>query len=491
MNYAIVCKLLSLIMLTVAIAFGLSLGVAFLYAAEGLEKGATMGFSLSMGIALALALGLYLIGRKGENKLLRKEALFLIGIAWILASVVGAIPYILILPNCGVADAIFESTSGITTTGASVFSGLESFPRSLLFWRAISQWIGGLGVVVFFVAILSFLGAGAKILYTRESSAQSSELDYARVQSGVLRILWLYLGLSALCTVVFHFCGMSWFDAMCHMFTTIATGGFSNYSNSIGAFNNPLIEWMVILFMILGGTSFLVMLRVLRRDWKEVRQNTETTAYYLILFFASLYLTIQLLDKEHHENVMEALRAGTFQVVSLMTTTGYSTEDFAAWMPVTHSLLLALMIIGGSSGSTAGGLKVVRGLVGIKVCLVSIEKAFRPKLVRPIHINGIPLNQKAIENVITYIVLITLVGYISLVVLALFEPALTLEGTYSTIISTLYNIGPGFSEIGPTRTYAQYHDHSKYFLSLLMIMGRLELYAVMVLFVPSLWKRFY
>ena len=490
MNYAVIFKLLSVIMATIGLAFLVSLGAGYLAGDPLVEEQALPGFGISICIALGLAVALYILGPRGDFKMLRKEALCVIGLGWILSCMVGALPYFLVIPECSLADAVFESVSGLTTTGASVFTELEQLPRSLLFWRQISQWIGGLGIVVFFVAILSFLGAGAKILYSRESSAESTELDSPRVQSGVLRILYLYLALSVVCTLVYHTCGMSWYDAVCHMFTTIATGGFSTYSNSVAAFQSPLIEWMFILFMILGGTSFLVMLRILRGQWKNALMNTEIRVFYIILVFSTVTVTLLLLLNGINDTPLEALRTSMFQVVSIGTTSGFSTTDFDAWIPATHSFLLALMIIGGSSGSTAGGLKVIRVVIGIKICLVNIEKAFRSHVVRPIKVNGRNISETAQDNIVIYIVLITILVYISKCIVALLENDLTLEGTYSTVISCFYNIGPGFSEIGPTRTYAFFQDSTKYYLSLLMIMGRLELYAILVLFIPSFWKRF-
>lgn len=490
MNYAIIFKLLSAIMAAIGLALLVSLGAGYLAGDPLVEEQAMPGFGISICIALGLAVAFYILGPRGEFKMLRKEALCVIGLGWVLSCVTGALPYFLVIPECSIADAIFESTSGLTTTGATVFTDLEHLPRSLLFWRQISQWIGGLGVVVFFVAILSFLGAGAKFLYSTESTAESTELDSPRAQSGVLRILYLYLAISVVCTLVYHQSGMSWYDAICHMFTTISTGGFSTYSNSIAAFQSPLIEWMFILFMVIGATSFLVMLRILRGQWRDLLANTEMRVFYSILLYFIVMITILLLLNELYSDPLEALRVSAFHVVSIATTSGFSTVDYNVWIPATHSFLLALMIIGGSSGSTAGGMKVIRVVIGIKICLINIEKAFRSHVVRPIKVNGRNVSETAQDNIVIYIVLITGIGYLSICCIALLENNLTLEGTYSTVISCLYNIGPGFSEIGPTNTYSFFQDSTKYYLSLLMIMGRLELYAILVLFVPSFWRRF-
>ncbi len=491
MNYSIVFRLLGLILMVEAIAFTISLGIDYFFRATSIiDRSALGGFGISIVIAFGIGIGFSYLGRQGDLKMFRKEALCVIGLGWILASLVGALPFFLIIPGCTLADAIFESTSGLTTTGASVFTDLEKMPHSLLFWRSLSQWMGGLGVVVFFVAILAYLGAGAKILFSGESSAHSADLDSGRVQTGVLRILGLYVSISAVCVVAYWLCGLDWFEAFCHMFATVATGGFSTRTASVEAFQNPLLEWMIILFMALGGTSFIVMLRFLRGDWSAVRESTETGAFYLIMISGSLLIAWHLIVFGSMESWQEAFRMGAFQVVSIITTTGFATTDFDSWAPFTHIFLLFLMLIGGSSGSTAGGLKVIRIVVGIKVSLINIERAFRTRVVRSIKINGKNLDRDAQENVISYLVLVALVAHLSVFLVVFMEPLLSVEGAVSTVLACLFSVGPGFQEIGPAHNYAFFHDYTKCALSLIMIMGRLEMFAVLVLFSPSLWRSF-
>lgn len=490
MNYRLISRLLSVIVSTLALAFIICLGLGQWFDTSIREDGVFDEWLVSTAVAAGLAIIFYVLGRDAGNRLLRKEALTVIGLGWLLASLIGAIPYYLILEEATLGDAVFESTSGLTTTGATVFSNLEIMPTSLLFWRCLSQWIGGLGVVVFFVAILSSLGAGAKILFSHESTGNSADIESGRIQSGVTQIIVLYLGLSVACTVAYHLCGMSWFDSICHMFTTVSTGGFSTYSTSISAFQSPLIEWVAILFMALGGTSFFVMLRVFRGDWKSLVRNTEVMYYYLLLAVVSILLTIMLVGEMGVTNVHEALREATFQTVSIMTTTGYTTVDYQIWPPVGHTLLLLLMIIGGCSGSTSGGTKVVRFAVVVKVVKQQIERAYRTRVVRPLYMNGRVLDKEDQEGVINYILVLGIVSFVSMLVISLIEHDLSYEGGFSAMLSCLYNIGPGFNEIGPTLTYGYFSGTAKLFLSLLMVMGRLELYAILVLFAPSLWKRF-
>lgn len=495
MNYSIIFRLLSIILGFIGLAFVFSLSIGFIYEGHTEEKKVILGFGLSIVIAWVVALFFYILGRKGNKKLYRREAFCIIGLGWIIASIVGALPYVLIL-DCSLVDAIFESTSGLTTTGATVFSQLDLLPRGLLFWRSLSQWIGGMGVIVFFVTLFSFPGAGAKILFSSESSLQPNDLYSSRVKNNIFYILYLYLGLSLLCLIAFRFSGMTSYEACCHMFTTIATGGFSIYDQSIGHFNSPQIEWFTILFMLLGATNFIFMIRLLQRDWKVLKTSTETLSLYLIIIFSTIVITIELFDKNDSSVLSElgqwgtVVRTSLFHVVSLMTSSGFSTTNYNDWPLVTHTILLGLMIIGGSSGSTAGGLKVIRFIAAIKIAIVHIESTFRSNVVRAVKINGQTLDSFAKSSILTYIVLTAFIGHLSLLIIAIMQPDLSIEGAFSVVIANFYNIGPGFQEVGPMATYASLKDISKYILCLLMIMGRLELYAILTLFLPSFWKRF-
>lgn len=477
-------------MATLGLAFLASLGAGNLFGAPTQEQAILIGWLESIGIALGLSMLFYMLGRKAENKIFRKEALCVIGLGWIIASAVGALPYLFILKECSIADAVFESTSGLTTTGASTFPQFEHFPKSLLFWRSLSQWIGGLGVVVFFVAILSFLGAGAKILFSNESSGHSTEIESGRIQDGVIKIMMLYLGLSLACALAFRAAGMSIYDAICHMFATISTGGFSTYERSIAAFNSPLIEWITILFMLLGGTSFFVMIKLLRGNISALTQNTEVMVYYAVVFATALLMSELVALQKHDDDFYHAIRVGMFQVVSIITTTGFCTANFETWQPASKLIILCLMFLGGCSGSTAGGAKIVRLIIAIKIMLVNIERSFRSRVVRRIYINGKSLDKADLDNSLNYLIFLGIITFFSLPIIALLNPDLSIETTLGAMLGTLYNVGPGLGDVGPAHNYGFLNDSTKYFLALLMVMGRLELYAVIVLFAPSLWKRF-
>lgn len=489
MNFGLVSRLLSVVMVIIALAFALCLGVSIFLDNEK-DQGLTIAaFGASLATALLAAGMLYWVGRKAPQRFYRREALSVIGLGWILSSLLGSIPFLVITPYIGISGAVFESVSGITTTGASVLSDLESLPYSLLFWRSLSQWIGGMGVVVFFVAILGFLGAGAKLLYANEASGSTFDFEESRVQSAILRLIYVYLGLSVCCAIAYRIAGMNWFDAICHMFTTVATGGFSTRTESIAAFQNPAVEIIGIVFMILGAISFPLILAMLNGRFRRIQQNTEFKTFFLILSIsAAVVATIIVIDGTD-KSVPHAIRSSIFQTVSIMTTTGFATEDFAKWSALPQSLLLVLMIIGGCSGSTAGGIKINRLVVALRLCVVTIERSFRSRVVRQIRINNRVLNDQATHEIAMYVILTGAIFLISVQVVSLFETFFEMDSNLSAVHACFFNVGPGFAEVGPTETYAPFHPRTKLYLSFLMILGRLELYAILALFAPSMWKR--
>ncbi len=494
MNYSIVTRLLSLVMVAMAGAFAVSAGVGYSYTSGSpMEAQAVLGLLVSAGVALGLAVPLYFGVRPVDNRIFQKEALALIGLSWLSASAVGALPYLLVGEGVGLADAFFESASGLTTTGASIFSDLEEMPHSLMFWRCLSQWIGGLGVVVFFVAILSFLGAGGKILFSRESSGQTADIFDGRMQTGANRIMLLYLILSVGSAGVYKLLGMNAYEAFCHMFTTVSTGGFSTRSASLAGFESPVIEWAAIGFMLICGVSFILMVRVARGDLRALRRSSETVAYFGIVSAASIVIVILLhirMDGSVDAGTGKLIRDSVFQVVSILTTTGFATADFNEWPYLAHILLIGLMFVGGCSGSTAGGMKVTRFVAGTKILLNHVEKSFRSHVIRPVRVNGRVLSDPEREDVITFLLIGVVATAGGLVLVGLFEPEKDLVTVFTAVVASLFNIGPGLGGVGPTENFAGFADASKFVLAVLMIMGRLEFFAILALFLPSLWRSF-
>jgi len=491
MNYAILFRLLALIQIALVFALSASFTVGLLFPFDEGEGFAVRGLEISAGISLLLAMVFLWLGRKGKTTIYHKEALAVIGLGWLLASIVGAIPYYLSIENLSFASSFFESASGFTTTGASVFANVDDLPHALLFWRSLTQWIGGLGVVVFFVAILSFLGSGAKVLFSREYSGSSGDVLDGKMQTGAFRIVMLYLFFSTLCAVAYRIAGMNWFDAICHMFTTVSTGGFSTRTASLGAFDSAAIEWISIFFMGLCGVSFLVVLRLFRRNAaRAMLGNLEIISYFAILAASSFFVCAILFASGTEDNFHDLIRAGIFQVTSILTTTGFATENFATWAFPAQILLLCLMIIGGCSGSTAGGVKVIRLVVGFRSIINHLEKTYRPNVIRPIRVNQRTMPESDVQDIAIFLVLASFVVVASSILVSIFEPTLDPLSLFSAILACLFNIGPGLGAVGPNENFAFLEDYTKVYLALLMIMGRLEFYAILALFAPSLWKRF-
>jgi len=489
MNYKIIFRLLGYIATALWMSFFICLAVEYIFSEQKLNE----GWEICIGISMLLSVLFFGLSFGAKVKLFRREALCVIGLGWLLSSAIGAIPYVVIL-KCSPFDAFFESVSGFTTTGSSAFPDINNAPHGLLFWRCMSQWIGGLGVVVFFAAILSSLGASSKLLFSRESSGDSMELDSSRIQSGLRSIILLYLGLSALCAYFFYYTGVNAFESICHMFSTISTGGFSTRNASVGAFHNPAFEWAAIVFMILGGANFLLMLKLLRKQYRVVLKNTELRAYLIIIVLFSFLVAVLLFKAKpvgfSWYEIEPLIRVSTFQVVTLLTTTGYATTDFNLWVPGTHLLLLITFFIGGCSGSTSGGIKVSRLVASIKIAMHAMEKAFRRHIVRPIFINGKSLDDADVSEIPVFITIVVLLCGLSALCIAIFDSNVSTEGVISATLTCFSNVGPGFAEFGPSSSFASLSNASKALLSLLMLVGRLELYALLVLFMPSFWKRY-
>ena len=475
-------------MLALSCAFALCI-CSGIYLGESIHDASIRAFLITGAITVSLAVSFHLIGRRGETKLFRREALCAIGLSWILAIIIGALPYAL-GTDCALSDAIFESASGLTTTGATAYTNFAEFPKSLLLWRSLSQWVGGLGVVVFFVAVLSSLGAGAKILFSNESSGKSTDFDHGRIQSGAFYLMIFYLGVSFACMCAYKLAGMDWFQAVNHAMTTIATGGFSTETDSIKHFQSPAIEWVAIIFMTLSATTFIYMIRLIRGQTHMMRQSSEVYWFYGILATSIGLLTLFLVELTGDIPNHELVRSASFQAVSIMTTTGYTSADFNQWLPPAKMLLIILMFVGGCSGSTAGGVKVIRIVIALRAVVRSVALSFRPNITIPMRTGGQYLSERAIHNVILFLLLLVALQVFSMLFVSTLEPELEFISVFSCVQATLFNIGPGFDAIGPSENFQFLRPTTKVYLSLLMVLGRLELFAVMVLFIPSVWRRF-
>lgn len=489
MNYRTVAKYLG----QFAAAAGALLLLPALWAAYFREWHAFAAFF--GGIALTGLFGgaLYLVGRTSKAPMYQRESLALVGLSWLVVAGVGALPY-MFSNTLGPVDAYFESMSGFTTTGASVLTDIESVDKSILFWRSFTHWVGGMGIILLFIAVLPYLGAGGKQLFKSEIPGPDPHGFSPRIKDTASMLYKIYLALTAAQTALLMAAGMSFYDALCHTFGTLATGGFSTRNASIAAYDSAAIEIIIIVFMSLAGVNFALYFAMIRGDWRAPLRSTECKAYYAILGVASLLITINLLTADYaraEETVLtygpiKALRVAVFQSVSIMTTTGYCTENFDLWPQFSRMLLLALMFVGGCAGSTGGGMKVVRLIALCKMGYHRLESTFRPRTIRVLRINGMIIDDEIQRSILIFFFLYLFIFAAGSVVMTLL--GLPFETAVSATAATLNNIGPGLELVGAVENYAFVPPIGKLVLSLFMVMGRLELLTICVMFLPAFWK---
>lgn len=495
MNHRTLAKNLGLANMAVSFMFLPSILCAVLY----WETHMMAVFLFSMLIAFSMGGLLFLLGRKASSQLYQRETLALVGIGWLLTAFYGSLPYVL-SSQLSLVNAYFESMSGFTTTGATILDAIESLPKSLLFWRSFTHWLGGLGIILLLIIILPFLGAGGKLLYRSEMPGLDKSSIRPRIKDSAIILLKIYMFLTVSLTLLLWVSGMSLFDALCHTFGTLATGGFSTRQNSIAAFNSPLIEWIIIVFMIIAGTSFSLLFCLSQGKFKKVFKNAEFRFYILTLATASLLITLNLhasdqpmpgpigLETIASPSTQDHIRASIFHTVSIMTTTGYCTVDFDLWPHFSRALLIVLMFIGGCSGSTGGGLKVVRFLLLLKLVYRHLENTFKPKDIRVLRVDELIVPNEHQKSLLTFFSIYILAAAAGTLYLAYLDMPLT--SSFSAVAACLNNIGPGLELVGAVESYSFIPASGKVMLSLLMAMGRLELYAICALFIPSFWKRY-
>jgi len=441
-------------------------------------------FGISSLVAAILGGALILFGNRSQAY--RREGILIVAGGWILASILGAIPYVLTATLAHPVDALFEAASGFTTTGASVMTQIEGAGRGILFWRCFTQWLGGMGIVVLFVALLPELGPGARFLYKMEVPGPSSEALQHRIHD-TARVLWkIYLALTAAETILLRLAGMDLYDALTHTFATLSTGGFSPRNASVAAYNSPLIEIIVIAFMFLAGANFSLYFR----GWHERRWNLFKDAEFRIYTWIGLTATViiswDLLRHDTYANVAEASRDSAFQVLSLSTTTGFASADFDTWPVLSRIILVTLMFIGGCAGSTAGSMKVMRIVVGLKTALREVRLIFSPSTVLPVFVGGKRVPETVVRSVAGFFILYVSIWALGALVLSIGGPDLITTATASA--ATLGNIGPGLQAVGPTANFAFFGSADKLLMVLLMWIGRLEVYAIAALFMRSFWR---
>jgi trk system potassium uptake protein TrkH len=441
-------------------------------------------FAASATAVLAFGLSLALMAQPPNTNLRLRDGFLVVSFSWVLASLFGSLPYLLTDVLTPV-DALFEAVSGFTTTGSTVIDHIEGAPRSLLLWRALSQWLGGMGIIVFAIAIVPMLGIGGMQLFQAEMPGPTVEKLRPRIVETARRLLLVYVGFTATAGVLYALAGMDPFEALCHALTTLATGGFSTRDASIGAFDSSLIEWIVIFFMVLGGINFALHYRLLTGRVRQALADTEL-GYLLSVLCVATFVVVWLLRGVGLEGE-EALRKAAFQVVSLMTGTGYGTADFASWPTLATVILLQLMVLGGMAGSTSGGIKGLRVLLGASVLRNTLARMLHPRMVLGVKYGDQPVPFDVLTGIWSFITAYFAIAALAAAVVA--SAGYDLVTSVSAALTAISNVGPGFGAIGPTETFSHLPAYVKMTLAGCMLAGRLELFTLLVLFQPAFWKR--
>jgi len=424
-----------------------------------------------------------------ENKTLNLQQAFLLTtLSWLSIAVFGSLPFLLSDLNLSLTDAFFESMSGITTTGSTIIVNLDNTPKSILIWRAILQWLGGIGVIVMAITILPLLNVGGMQLFKKDQMSDSAEKILPKTREVTLIISIIYITLTFACGIAYWTAGMDLFDSIAHSMTTIATGGFSNYTDSIGYFNNPKIEIVSIIFIIMGSIPFIAYLKFIKGDKKIFFKDNQIKGLFYILIFSVLVIFFYLLlDNNKEYNIYENLRISTFNVVSILSGTGYVTADFNAWGKFPLIFFLFLMFLGGCAGSTTCGIKIFRFQILGYFIINQIKKLVYPHGIFSIKYNNEKISNTFIYSIITFIFLYFFIFFILAMLLSL--NGLDFITSISGSASAISNVGPGLGDIiGPNGNFSNLPNFSKLSLSFGMLLGRLELFAVLVLFFPSFWK---
>ena len=490
MNYRLLSRIFGILLVLLSLGMGVCAAYAHWQNTLGIENTGFRALAISYGICLTTGIVLIIISGRTKREILRKEAIVVVGLGWFISASFGMLPYILGDPGLDVAGAFFESMSGFTTTGSTVITSLAEWPRAILLWRALTQWLGGVGILVLFIALLSYLGAGGKSLFRVESSARVGEGTSSRIRDVALRLWLVYLLLSAITVGGLWALGMSFFDAICHAMATVATGGFGTHDTSIVYFDSFGIELFLTVMMLASSISFFYYISLFARfSGKRVIRREEEGLWFLALYAsATIFVTINLLTGTDL-SFAHSIRHASFQVATIMTTCGFASADFSSWPGFSIAMLFSLMFIGGCTGSTAGGVKIARMLFFFKVARQEVVAAFRPRRVMRIELNGQPAEAQA-RAAVFLIALFAATAIAGTLTISILEPQEDFDSCFSASLATLFNIGPGVRDVGPTENFAFFSPTSKIVMSLLMATGRLEIFAVFSLFVPSLWRRY-
>lgn len=479
MNKHLILRTLGLVLLCEAGAMMPSLAIS-LY----LNEHDKFGFLIS--IIIVTILGLILIRRPVVTRDVGyKEGFAIATFSWFLLALFGAAPFYIAGAVPSFVDAFFETMSGFTTTGASVISDIESLPHGILFWRNLTQWLGGMGIIVLTLALIPSLKIAGMKLFRAEVPGPTKDKVVPGVIKTSRQLYKIYLIISVAALLCLKAAGLSWFDSFIHTFSTVATGGFSSQNASIASYNNPLVEWIIIFFMFIAGISFAIHYHTLKRNFHPLQQDRETRLYTVMVLVAVLLVTLNLILTMDY-SAGTALRQSAFQVVSIITTTGFATADFNQWPAFSKAILVGLMFIGGCAGSTAGGMKQARLYILSKSVSRQIVKLIHPQAVIPVRMGKHVVSDAIVESVQTFFFIFLAIHVLATMLLTLM--GLDLLSAFTASIATLGNIGPGLGMVGPMSNFAEVPAAGKLLLSFCMLLGRLELYTVLVVFNVRFWQ---
>lgn len=442
-------------------------------------------FGTSSGLTLFFGVSLMLMNRTGHVSLTLRQTFLLTTLSWLLTAAFSALPYLFTHRSLDPTDAFFEAMSGLTTTGSTVIIGLADLPPGLLLWRSLTQWLGGIGIIAMGIAIFPFLRVGGMQLFRSESSDRSDKV-VPRAADLALGIGWIYLTLTLMCVIALRFSGMSMFDAVCHALTAVSTGGFSTQDSSIAYWRNPAVEWVLVLFMLAGGLPFVRYISFIRGEFGAFWKDSQVRRFLLLVVIITLALGTWV-SETLEMPWPDAIRTAAFNLVSVMTTTGYASTDYSAWGALAVAVFFLVTLLGACTGSTAGGIKMFRFEVLLLVLKAQLMRLYSPHRVMPLTYNGKPVDTDIMLSVMSF-------GFLFVALMLLFTVALAAIGldfvtALSGAATALANVGPGLGPIiGPVGNFATLPDSAKWILALAMLLGRLEFFTVLVLFNPNFWR---
>ena len=444
------------------------------------------GILVSSLINFIVGFLLYYFSKNNKNKdLKRRDGFLIVTFSWLIMSLFGMLPYIITGQIPSITNAFFETVSGYTTTGATILDNIESLDYGILFWRSLTQWIGGMGIIVLAVAILPFLGIGGMQLFVAEAPGVSLDKLQPRIKETARRLWIIYISFSVLLFFILKAEGMNFFDSINHAMTTFATGGFSTKDASIGYFNSPMIQYTIIIFMLISATNFTLIYFGLKLNFKKIYNNEEFKIYLSFVSILTLivFLSLLLMDISSFE---ETFRIALFNVVSIITTTGFSTADFTGWGEFLTILFFILMFFGASTGSTSGGIKIVRHVVLVKNSYIELKKQIHQSGVFTLRFNNSRVPRDIVFNILAFMMLYVIIFCVGSIIMTLL--GVDFMSAIGAVAATLGNVGPGIGSVGPSSTYSDIPDLGKWVLSLLMFIGRLELFTFLMILTPFFWR---